>query len=294
MSKEFVKSVLVEDADDNVPVDANLWPAMHIRLQQTLPSRREPRRLRISPLIVAGALALLLLALGLLASTTLTGLTVTQPEPVSAAELLTRVEHAASEGSSSGLKSFHGVAVAEQRSSSTEEFSHAREERWYLAPSSYRGEAHITTSTGEESVLMVVTNGTAGWRYDSYFGKAEPLKGDEVKATFGATELKGLLGGRMVQSFYNVEVKGSDAVGKRATYVVELTLKPQSEWPAGMAPSAIARYMLWVDSEFFFMLRSRTWDSAGNPLTNTEYESYEVNGAVDPAIFNVPPPSPTK
>jgi hypothetical protein len=294
MSKEFVKSVLAEDADEHVPTGANVWPAMHSQLQQAAPTVREPRRLRLNSLALAGALALLLLGLGLLASATLTGLTVTQPAPVSAAELLTRVEQATNKGSKSALTSFHGVTVAEQRNRSTEEFSHLREEQWYLAPDSLRMDAHITSKQGEESVLLWVTNGKTGWKYDSYFGKADPLTAKELNGSFGASGVKEMLGGKMVKSFYNVEVKGTTQVGGRGAYVVELTLKPDKEWPQNMWPSEMARSVLSVDSEFFFILYSQAWDAAGNLLSTQQWESYELNPSVDPAIFNVAPPTPKK
>ena len=294
MSKEFVKGVLTEDADEHIPMDANIWPAMRSQLQEVVTSTWRQPRLRVSPLALAGVLALLLLALGLLASATLTKLPVTQPAPVSAAELLAKVEEATNGSGTSTITSFHGVLAGEQRNNSWEEFSQLREEQWYLAPNRYRSEAHFTTPTGEEPVMMWVTNGEKGWRYDSYFGKADPLAESELKWAFGASDVKALLSGEMVKNFYNLEVIGTEQVGSRTAYVVESTIKPASEWPRDSGPSLMARALLWVDTEYIFILRFQSWDAEGNILSENEYESYELNGVVDPALFDIPPPTPSK
>lgn len=291
MSKEFVKSVLIEDADENVPVQANLWPAMRNQLQRADSPSRQPRGLRVNSFALAGVLAAVLLALGLFASATLT---MTRPAPVSAAELLTRVEQTTAEDSAVGINSFHGVVSGEQRKNSFEEFSHMREEQWYLAPSNSRMETHITGKNGEEAVLLWVTNGRTGWSYDSYFGRAKPLTGKDLKGRFGASSLSVILNGKMLKSFYNTEVKGSEQVAGRTTYILESTLKPESEWPPNTSPSAAARILAWVDREAFFILRLQAWDSEGNLLSTTAYESFELNGPVDPAMFDAPPPTPTK
>ncbi|MDQ3931101.1 MAG: outer membrane lipoprotein-sorting protein [Chloroflexota bacterium] len=291
MSKELVKSVLAQDADEHVPAHANLWPAMRGQLPEAGPAGGQRRRLRVNSLALAGALAAVLLALGLLASATLTA---TQPAPVSAAELLARVEQASNEVNARDVNSFHGVITSTQRNHAFEEFSQVREEQWYLAPSSSRADSHITGKNGEEALLMWVTNGKTGWSYDSYFGRAKPLTGKDLKGRFGAASLSTLLNGKMLKSFYNTEVKGTEQVMGRTTYLLESTLKPQDEWPPNMSPSGMARILAWVDSEAFFVLRIQTWDSDGNLLATSGYESFELNGPVDPALFDAPPPTPTK
>jgi outer membrane lipoprotein-sorting protein len=292
MSKEFIKSVLSEDADENVPAHANLWPALHERVQQATSTSPQGRRmpLRLNPIALGIALTLVLLVLGLLAST---ALTVTQPAPVSAAELLTKVEQT-NQSNAVGVNSFHGVLSGEQRNNSAQDFSHVREEQWYLAPSSSRMEAHITSTNGEVGVLLWVTNGKTGWSYDSYFGRAKPLTGKDLKGRFGAASLNDLLNSKMLKSFYNTEVIGSEQVAGRTTYILESTLKPAAEWPPNMWPSTSARIKAWVDSEAFFILRLQAWDEEGNLLSTNAYESFELNGIVDPAMFDAPPPTPTK
>ncbi|MDQ5826173.1 MAG: outer membrane lipoprotein-sorting protein [Chloroflexota bacterium] len=293
MSKEFVKSVLIEDADQNVPAQANLWPAMHARLPQTTyPVRQEKRPpFTLRPLALGVALTVVVLVLGLVASTSLT---FTQPTPVSAAELLTRVEEAAADSNAARVNSFHGVVSGEQRNSASEEFSQVREERWYLAPSSARMESHITAANGETTVLMWVSNGKTGWSYDPYFGRAMSLKGKDLKGRLGAASLNDFLNSRRLKDFYNTEVKGTEQVAGRTAYILESTLKPAGEWPPGTSPSETARIMSWVDTEAFFVLRLEAWDSAGNLLSRSAYESFELNGVVDPAMFDAPPPTPTK
>ncbi len=292
MSKEFVKSVLIEDADQNVPAQANLWPAMHERLQRTTYTVRQEKRtpFRLNPLALGVALTVVVLVLGLVASTSLT---ITQPTPVSAAELLTRVE-AAADSNASRVNSFHGVVFGEQRNSASQEFSQVRQEHWYLAPDSSRMESHITGTNGDVNVLMWVTNGKTGWSYDPFVGRARPLTGKDLKARFGAASLNDLLNGTMLKGFYNTEVKGTEQVAGRTAYILESTLKPAGEWPPGTSPSEAARIMAWVDTEAFFVLRYEAWDAAGNLLSKSAYESFELNGAVDPAMFDAPPPTPTK
>jgi outer membrane lipoprotein-sorting protein len=294
MTKEFVRKVMKEDAESNRPGNADLWPAIHGRLPRTntpqlQPRRRSPMHLGLMPLTLAGVLVVGLLGLGLLMPDTFT-----QPARVSAAELLARAEQATSEGNASGMRSFHGVHVAVQRDSATEEFSDARDEQWYLAPNKYRSDAHIRTRAGEEAVLMWVSNGKTGWKYDSSIRVAQPLKPQELKVRFGADSLKEMLGGVMVKSFYKIEVVGSEKVNGRPSHIVELTVKPSDEWPPNMYPSKMARSRLWVDAEAFFITRLQSWDATGNVLSTSHYESYEINGPVDPAVFNVQPPASTK
>lgn len=294
MTKEFVRKVLKEDAESNRPVNADLWPAVHGRLPQTdapqlRPRRRLPLRLGLTPLALAGVLVVSLMVLGLLMPSTLT-----QPARVSAAELLARAEQATSEGNASHMRSFHGVHVAEQRNSASEEFSDARDEQWYLAPNKYRSDAHIRTRAGEEAVLLWVSNGKTGWKYDSSIGDVQALKPQELKVRFGADSLKEMLGGVMVKSFYNIEVVGNEKVDGRPAHIVELTVKPSDEWPPNMYPSNMARIRLWVDAEAFFIARLQAWDSEGNVLSTSHYESYEINGPVDPEVFNVQPPASSK
>lgn len=291
MTKEFVRKALKEDAESNRPANADLWPAIHGRLPETdtpqfQPRQRSPMRLGLMPLALAGVLVVALLGLGLLIPSTLT-----QPARVSAAELLARAEQATSEGNASSMRSFHGVHVAEQRNNATEEFSDARDEQWYLAPNKYRSDAHIRTRAGEESVMMWVSNGKNGWKYDSSIGPAVPLRPQELKVRFGAASLKEMLGGAMVKSFYNIEVVGNEKVDGRPAHIVELTLKPANEWPPNMYPSEMARSRLWVDAEAFLITRLQSWDAAGNVLSTSHYESYEINGTVDPEVFNVQPPA---
>jgi outer membrane lipoprotein-sorting protein len=294
MTKEFVQKVLKEDAESNRTGSSDLWPAIHGRLPQSgtpqlQPRRRLPVRLGLAPLALAGVLVVALLGLGLLMPSTLT-----QPARVSAAELLARAEQATSEGNGSSMRSFHGVHVAEQRNSATEEFSDARDEQWYLAPNKYRSDAHIRTRAGEEAVLMWVSNGKTGWKYDSSIGEVQPLRPQELKVRFGADSMKEMLGGVMVKSFYNIEVVGSETVDGRPAHIVELTVKPENEWPPNMYPSEMARSRLWVDAEAFFIARLQAWDAAGNVLSTSHYESYEINGTVDPEVFNVQPPASSK
>lgn len=289
MTKDFVRKVMKEDAESNRPGNPDLWPAVHGGLPQTgtpqlQPRRRSRVRLGLMPLALAGVLVVALLGLGLLMPSTLT-----QPRPASAAELLARA--AASEGTAAGMRSFHGVLVGEQRNNAREEFSNVREEQWYLAPHSYRSEAHIRTNSGEEGVLMWVSNGKAGWKYDSYFGTAYPLKPNEVKGNFGALNLEKALSGEMTKSFYNAEVVGTEKVSGRTAHVVDLTLKPAEQWPPNMYPSDMAHTKLWVDAEVFIILRLQSWDAEGNLLSTNQYEIYEINAAVDPEIFNAKPPA---
>ena len=291
MTKEFVRKVMKDDAESNRPGNPDLWPAIHGRLPQTgtpqlQPRRRSPVRLGLAPLALAGVLVVALLGLGLLLPSALM-----QPAPVSAAELLARAEQTTSKG---GMRSFHGVMVAEQRNNAREEFSNAREERWYLAPYSYRSEARITTKAGQVGVLTWVTNGETGWKSDSTIGVVQPLKSKELKSNFGSLNLAKLLSVDLIKYFYDAQVTGSEKVGGRTAHVVELTLKPEGEWPPNMYPSDMAHVKMWVDAEAFLITRFQAWDAEGNLLSTSQYESFEINGPVDPEVFNVQPPASSK
>lgn len=192
------------------------------------------------------------------------------------------------------MRSFHGIWTSEHRNVSTEDFSYTRDERWYLAPNKTKSEALIKAYDGTESKMIWLTNGETGWKYDSYFDKAEVLTPEEVTLTsYAHPNLEATLNTEYARKFFNGNVLGTEKVDGRDTYVVEMTLKPADQMPENSWPGNTARIQIHVDAEFFFSLRMQTWDAEGNVLSTEKYESYEVNAPVDREIFNQPPPNAT-
>lgn len=213
-----------------------------------------------------------------------------RPATVSAAEIVAKAEQAAT---TSTVQSFHGILYAKGRNSAGQKFMESTDERYYVAPNSHRSDAIISTSDGQESRLLWVTDGNKPWGYESSSNQVTLFDPDVANPTFGAESLSAKLK-QLSSSFYNATVAGSEPVAGRMAYIIDMTLKPKEQWPANHVPSEAARLKVWVDQGAYFILRLDGWDADGNVLFNEWYKSFEINVPVDPALFSFAPPPGAK
>jgi outer membrane lipoprotein-sorting protein len=299
MSKEFVRSVLVVDADENVPVDANLWPAIHGQVrstEQALPRQHQPGRLRLAfnwkPLVLSGGFVLLLVAAGMASL-------LTQPATVSAEEVLARAEQAV-KAETIGLQSFYGEFVSKYRNNPTEPFFESRQETWFQAPDQYAYKLTYDLQDGREYTLFNGGDGTYSYNYFSDYNQLMVREPNTFPASPTTGTLQALLFspanfGDALESarrklppvrnpksdprpeyMYDVKLVGSEEVAGRLSYVLEMTLVPGAsvQLPDRQVPE---KMKMWVDEEVYAVLRLEGWDAKGNVLQSSAYESFQVN-----------------
>lgn len=280
MKDEEIQRNLEMIAHEQFRDAGELWPAIRRRMDaQSTTMASKPRKM-LWALVPVGVLVAALLAY--------LGVTMLTPaKTVSAAELLAKAE----EAKNTPMTSFHGVVVSEQRTMAGAEWGHTRSERWYVAPNKFREDAYVGIGSSQEGQLLWVSNGESGWSLDTSIGKVHTLTSKERDITFGASSLNAMLGDSFqIQSFYNVQVLGTESVAGRTAYIVDLTIKPSNEWPQGYTPGTGDHVKFWLDSEYFFILKFESYDAEGNDLSRSTHESFEINGAIDPAVFEVSPP----
>ncbi|HKP52694.1 MAG TPA: zf-HC2 domain-containing protein [Chloroflexia bacterium] len=250
-------------------------------------AQRRPEMTRIinRPLRIGLAVAFViaLLALGAV-------MLFNRPAPVRAAEVLEKAEQAASK---STVQSFHGILYSKHRNSALEEFAESTDERYYLAPKSHRSDAIITSPDGQENRMLWVTDGKKPWGYESFYNQVTLFDPHGPGPNFGAHSLGEFLN-RGIGKFFNATLIGTEPVAGRMAYILDMTLKPQSQWPENTYPGPAAHLKMWVDQQAYFILRLEGWDADDNELFTEWYTSFELNGPVDPALFGFNPPPGAK
>lgn len=327
MSKEFVKSVMSEDADNNVPAHADLWPAIHdhvdhVRLTgraEQIQHQHRPQWLRLSlswslsrrPLLLGSILTLLLVLI-----TTGVLVLIAQPATVSAEEVLAKAEQVA-KGSATQSQSFYGSYLFRYRSNPTAGFDETRQETWFQAPNQYAYKVTTRSMDGKKSTVSSGADGIYAYNYVSESNQlrlrdAEIFPGDPSTATlqsllFSPANLADVLERARRKTppplnpkstprppyMYDVKLVGDDEVLGRRTYVVEMTLVPGSslQLPDRQVPE---RMKMWVDQEVYAVLRMEGWDAQGDVLQSGIYESFQVNSVnrgnqTDIRLFLAPP-----
>lgn len=312
MSKEFVRDVLSQDADNNVPINANLWPAIHsqVRLTRQVEQIMRPtRRLGLSfqwrPLLLASIFAVVL-AIGAM-------FMLAQPAPVGAEEVLARAEQAA-KLNATGLQSFYGNYLFQYRNSPNAAFIEMRQETWFQAPNKYAYKHTTRLENGQESVISNGADGTYSYNYVSEYNElrlqdAHTFPGDPTTGTLQVLLFSPAnLGDALERArrklpppqnpksaprppyMYDVKLLGEERVLDRPAYVIEMMLVPGSslQLPDRQVPE---KMKMWVDRELYAVLRMEGWDTEGHVLQSGVYESFQVNqgGQSDIRSFIAPP-----
>jgi hypothetical protein len=315
MSKEFVKAALREDAESHVPAHPDLWPSIAKRVHVTnRPQSRIPR-LRLAfnprPLLMAGALALLLISLWSIA-------TFTQPvRTVSAEEIVARAAQVLTEEPGAGLRTFHGVYTFRYRHDPNSAFAEQREETWFQTPARYARVTSNPYSNGQDSAWFYgIEDGftyqhAPGLNYIqmadlAFFHMQDPTTTTLKIRPFSPTSLESVLevarrklppplNGKSDPRppyMYEVKLMGEEQVLDRSAYVVEMTLVPGAslQSPNMQVPE---KMKMWVDKELYAVLRIEGWNAEGVVLQSGVYTSFEVNGNTQFDVLNTLAPSGT-
>ncbi|HKP52670.1 MAG TPA: hypothetical protein VJ183_08450 [Chloroflexia bacterium] len=313
MSKEFVKAALREEAESNVPAQPDLWAKLSKRVDATARPQARRGRLRMSfnprPLLLGGALALLLIALW---SATLW----TQPASVvSAEEIFARAAQVVAEEPGADIHSFYGVYTSRYRNDPNGRFNEDRQETWFEAPDKYAHENANIYADGLEHTWSYGTDGTFTYQYmsdlnrihlsdlDTFYLrdpetttlKVRPFQPTNLNTLMERVRRK-LAPARDPRSeprppyMYDVKLVGEERVLGRGAYVLELSLVPGAsvQSPDSQVPE---KMKMWVDKEIYAVLRIKGWNAEGVVLQSGAYEIFEVNRSVqfDPVALLAPP-----
>lgn len=309
MSEEFVRSVLKEHAEANVPSTADLWPALREHVRRTEHRGRLSDRARSSirwmPLLLGSALALLLFALATFSLTS-------QPAPVSAEEILAKVEQVAKGNSAVGLQNFYGNFISRYRNNPNAVFQEQRQETWFQAPNKYAYKLTYDLESGKQYTMTSGTDGTRTYQYiadnnilqvrdgDSWLQLPdEPSTSTLQLLLFSPTSLADVLERVRLKTppvnpksnplppyVYDAKLAGEDAVLGRRAYVIELTFVPGAslQSPESQIPE---KMRVWVDQEMYAILRFEGWDAQGNVLRSGVYESFQINNSAPNDILSI-------
>ncbi|HEX8597533.1 MAG TPA: sigma-E factor regulatory protein RseB domain-containing protein [Chloroflexia bacterium] len=302
MSEEFVKSVLKEHAEANTQSRRDPWLAIEARLQSVQTERRPRWAINLRPATVAmlGAMSLVLLLLG-------TVLLVEQPRAVSAEAIFAQAEKASKDGSAAGLISAYAVSQYRRQMPSfpgVEGHSAAggviegRVETWYEAPDKLASESRSTMPDGTE--LEGIGLQVGGIVYGTLSGHEEirimQRKEDAVRA-FSPVDTEQLFSRPTrpgpIEKPYTVTLVGDEQVAGRAAYVLEWNVTPEvlEAEAAGDYRLNSHKYRLWIDQQFYLILKLQGWDKDGVLIEESHVERLELNKPVDPSLFLFKPPA---
>ena len=302
MSKEFVRAVLVEEAESNVPTYPDLWAKLSTKVETDNRSQSNTGRLRTAfkpgPLLPVGGLALLVIALWSVSLWT-------QPAPVvSADEIVARAAQVVAEEPGADIRSFHGVYTSRYRHDPNGSFSEGRAETWFEAPGKYAQVSSNSYSNGQDETWTYGTDN--GFTYSYAFGR-EYVQMSDIAFTqvqdsttttvrvrpFSPTSLQSVLeiarrklppalnekSDPRPPYMYEARLSGEEQVLGRTAYVIEMTLVPGAslQLPDSQVPE---KMKIWVDKALYATLRIEGWNADGVVLQSGAYESFEVNSNI--------------
>jgi hypothetical protein len=323
MSETFARRVVREYAEKNRPSRLDLWPAIYGRISLSKKAPRpQTRRHQLSGLFssrlgmklpaLAGALALVLLTLGMAGF-----LTLNQPRAASAAEVLAQVEQSAKGGAALDIKSFHGDYTFRSRHDVNGAFFESRRETWFVTPDRYLSRGTMRDVDGRERSWFGGTDGKIHYNYRSDMGQLqlyEPLPASESGDNrsmmdplqiylLEPSDLQTVIEGARQKTrpvdprseprppyMYDAKLAGTDTILGRSAYIIELTLVTGASLQQ-RGVQIPERVKLWVDKQVYVVLRTEGWDAQGRVLESSGYTSFDINKSVDPAVFNFTPPA---
>ena len=316
MNKELKKSLLREYARRYMPMaqDVDLWPSIYGHVLETQSSRIAAsqssqvlgrgrgsgfhlRGLWVDKkLVMAGSLASILMALGLISVFAIA--TFTQPSAVSADELLLRADqaslHTTSASSINGVHSTHAVVTQRFRNDPAGEFSESLLERWIDVPDKIRTVNTIRTPDGKEFHLAFGSTGSISYRYseDGKDFSASCKKPVTLLDKSLDTSTQRASGLGPFADVYDAEIVGTESVGGHSmAYVLDLKLKDTNSGTSSNLEVVQHRKKVWIHQKVYLPVREQAWNKDGVLVYEYEYQSLEVNPNLDPSIFQINPPA---
>lgn len=301
VDKESVQHVLKEYARSNMPGSPNLWPAIRSRIVAPASEiavgrpahARSGMRWGRRSLLVGGALVVIFVIIGLMALVAVTSLRA--PRPVSAAEILARVDGVGQTGSraaNDGIQNTHMVLTIRFRNRLTDPFTEGQAEWWDQMPDKRRTEINYRSPQGQTAHYL---SGSDGVNYYSYIQSSDnpdvSLYYIYSRAQKNTTMAQNLNTATQQQAqisnmtMYDAVLVGTEAVGGRAAYVLDMTAKPG----IGSRLTQVHK-KLWIDQQAYLPLREQDWDSQGNLVYETQYQTLEVNERPADSVFAFQPP----
>jgi outer membrane lipoprotein-sorting protein len=314
MSDQNLTSILEILADEAFPpASVNLWSGIQDHFnafprQRPRPAVRSWRFTFLSSTLLRRLGWALVLLLALIATGTFL---LAQPQPVSAQEIMRRVQLAATNWVAGGIESFEMVsetttaadvpgAIPGQAEQSGQ--IHSRLHTWFQAPDRWRYESLFLILPGRELVstpAVTVTDGRSVWSYDPQMNLLQihdgnlsgPGKGGGISlygAASGLDELMETAG----ECFSPTLVGQGEIVAGRKTYQIELG---PSRCPRVAAAAINGSQTLWIDQETHFILKWETWDLSDRRVIRVmEVTEIRYNTPLSADLFTFTPPPGTR
>jgi MucB/RseB N-terminal domain len=304
MSEDFVRSELKEHLHESMPNLKDPWPAIRNRIQAHETERRPwwtwAGAISLRPM--AGAIALALVVALVVAGTSLF---VAPPRTVSAEEILANAEKMSKNGVAAGLSSGHIVTVFRNRTqdpgkdrSATNEVIEGRSETWYEAPDKLFHKSISRMPDGSE--LQGINLEVGDTMYATLPGHEEIRimeRREGATRTFSPVNAEQLLspprGMGPVEKPYTVTLLGNEQVAGRAAYLLEWNVTPEALEAEAAGGFWLVRhkYRMWIDQQFYLVLKLEAWDKDGVLIDESSVESLELDRPVDSALFVFKPPA---
>ncbi|MDQ3705528.1 MAG: hypothetical protein M3437_09965 [Chloroflexota bacterium] len=298
MSEDFVRSVLKEHLQKNMPNTQDPWLAIRGRIQAEKAERPSMWAARLRPMsgAVAVAVAFLLVVAGTL-------LFLEQPRPAGAEQIFAQAVKVSKDGPAGAIRS--GYVMVQSRSrvldphgTVTDAVREGRTETWYEAPDKVFSHSRSRTPEGIEAEGMTLEDGHTLYATLSGHEEVRIMKprpgGTRI---FSPLDTEQLFAGPThlgpVEKPYTVTLVGTEQVAGRTAYVLEWNVTPEVLGAEAGNDFSLVRhkYRLWIDREFYLVLKLQAWNRDGVLIDESQVEALELNKPVDRALFEFDPPA---
>lgn len=299
MTKSFVKEVLNEYVEERMPELGDPMPGIMRKMQSRQHVAATTMGIGVKRSLVprgikAGVFAGVPIALAIIALAVFMWPS-TQARPASAAEILAKVEGVSKGTVSVPLQSAHLISKSRWQDLGNKEdgdfyglgtFTEKTTETWYKSPGNIALGEIYTLADGTKGRSSSLT--TPEGRYlmnppgvasitDVSKESSQPFSPLDLTAVAAETSLGSL------DDVYTVTVVGTNNVLGRPVYVLQ---KDWKEKPYTWSP--MYKMELWIDQEYFVVLKTRMWLKDGGSYLEQDVTKLEFNVPVADSLLEVP------